>query len=100
MTSVNTGEGGDTTIQPGHARRLFSCAHVHRAAACHARRMEPRKAASGGARAIAAFNAQAFLDSAGIAKNVVAYGREETIFTQGDACEDVLYIQSGGVKLS
>jgi len=28
------------------------------------------------------------------------YGRGETIFTQGDACEDVLYIQTGGVKLS
>ena len=28
------------------------------------------------------------------------YGRGETIFTQGDVCEDVLYIQTGGVKLS
>ncbi len=28
------------------------------------------------------------------------YGRGESIFTQGDACEDVLYIRSGGVKLS
>jgi CRP/FNR family cyclic AMP-dependent transcriptional regulator len=28
------------------------------------------------------------------------YGRGETIFMQGDACDDVLYIQSGGVKLS
>jgi CRP/FNR family cyclic AMP-dependent transcriptional regulator len=46
------------------------------------------------------FNAQAFLDSAGIAKNVVQYGRDELIFTQGDICEHVLYIQSGGVKLS
>jgi CRP-like cAMP-binding protein len=46
------------------------------------------------------FNAQAFLDSSGIAKNIVEYGRGETIFTQGDACEDVLYIQAGGVKLS
>jgi CRP/FNR family transcriptional regulator, cyclic AMP receptor protein len=31
---------------------------------------------------------------------VAEYGRGETIFTQGDACEDVLYIQTGGVKLS
>jgi len=28
------------------------------------------------------------------------YGRGETIFTQGDACEDIQYIQTGGVKLS
>jgi CRP-like cAMP-binding protein len=52
------------------------------------------------ARAIPPFDAQAFLDSSGIARTVVAYGRGETIFTQGDACEDVLYIQTGGVKLS
>jgi CRP/FNR family cyclic AMP-dependent transcriptional regulator len=46
------------------------------------------------------FNAQGFLDSVGIAKTVVKYGRGEAIFTQGEACEHVLYIQSGGVKLS
>ena len=46
------------------------------------------------------FNAQVFLDSAGIAKTVMKYGRGEAIFTQGEACDHVLYIQSGGVKLS
>jgi len=46
------------------------------------------------------FNAQAFLDSAGLAKTIVEYGRDEVIFTQGDASEHVLYVQSGGVKLS
>ena len=47
-----------------------------------------------------AFNAQTFLESAGIAKKIVEYARDETIFTQGDACSHVLYIQAGGVKLS
>ena len=51
-------------------------------------------------RPVSPFNAQAFLDSAGMPKTVVEYGRGESIFTQGDACDDVLYIQSGGVKLS
>ena len=46
------------------------------------------------------FNAQAFLDSAGVPKNVVQYRRGEAIYTQGDACDDVMYIQTGGVKLS
>jgi len=46
------------------------------------------------------FNAQAFLDSAGLAKTIVQYGRDEVIFTQGDTSEHVLYVQSGGVKLS
>jgi CRP-like cAMP-binding protein len=30
----------------------------------------------------------------------VKYGRGETIFTQGEPCNYVLYIQSGGMKLS
>jgi CRP/FNR family cyclic AMP-dependent transcriptional regulator len=55
---------------------------------------------NGRAKAAPAFNAQAFLDSAGLSTKIVEYGRGETIFTQGDPCEDVLYIQRGGVKLS
>jgi CRP/FNR family transcriptional regulator, cyclic AMP receptor protein len=60
---------------------------------------EPRRAA-GAERPVPPFNAQVFLDSAGMPKTVVEYGRGESIFTQGDACKHVLYIQSGGVKLS
>jgi CRP/FNR family transcriptional regulator, cyclic AMP receptor protein len=47
-----------------------------------------------------AFDAQAFLESSGIKKRIVEYRRGEIIFTQGDACEHVLYIQKGTVKLS
>jgi CRP/FNR family cyclic AMP-dependent transcriptional regulator len=46
------------------------------------------------------FNAQAFLDSAGIARKIVEYRRAAVIFTQGDPCEHVYYLQTGGVKLS
>ena len=66
--------------------------------------MEPRRraraASSGVAKAARAFNAQTFLESAGGAQTVVQYRRGDAIFTQGDACEDVMYIQAGGVKLS
>jgi CRP/FNR family cyclic AMP-dependent transcriptional regulator len=62
--------------------------------------MEVPKVSRNGARAVPRFNAQAFLDSSGIRKTLVQYGRGETIFTQGDAGEDVLYIRRGGVKLS
>jgi CRP/FNR family transcriptional regulator, cyclic AMP receptor protein len=62
--------------------------------------MPPRKSSRAGPKAGPPFNAQAFLDSSGVARTVADYGRGETIFTQGDACDDVLYIQSGGVKLS
>src|SRR5690348_5943680 len=46
------------------------------------------------------FNAQAFLDSAGVAKTIRQFARGEAVFSQGDACDHVFYIQTGGVKLS
>jgi CRP-like cAMP-binding protein len=52
------------------------------------------------ARRTTTFNAQAFLDSAGLSKQIVEFGRAEAIFLQGDRCESVMYIQRGGVKLS
>ena len=61
--------------------------------------MKPRKSPRS-AKAVVAFNAQAFLDSSGIAKTIRQFGRGETIFSQGDSCKDVMYIQAGGVKLS
>ena len=61
--------------------------------------MPPRQPSRRGTRAVPAFDAQAFFDWSPLAKSR-EYRRGETIFTQGDACEDVLYIQTGGVKLS
>src|SRR5437762_311072 len=46
------------------------------------------------------FDAQAFLESAGIARKVVSYRTGQVIFAQGDPCDHVLYIQTGNVKLS
>jgi CRP/FNR family transcriptional regulator, cyclic AMP receptor protein len=48
----------------------------------------------------AAFDAQSFLDSAGIARKVVDFPKRTTIFTQGDTAKHVMYIQQGAVKLS
>jgi CRP/FNR family cyclic AMP-dependent transcriptional regulator len=68
------------------------------------RGVEPRRKATkpsnGAAKATPVFNAQAFLESAGVPKTIAQYGRGEAVFTQGDACEHVMYIQSGSVKLS
>ncbi|MGE5358051.1 MAG: cyclic nucleotide-binding domain-containing protein, partial [Bacteroidales bacterium] len=46
------------------------------------------------------FDAQAFLDSAGIAKRVVEFPAHTVIFSQGDPCGTVMYLQKGGVQLS
>jgi len=48
----------------------------------------------------AAFDAQAFLESAGVARKIVEFPRKTTIFAQGVPAKTVMYIQEGGVKLS
>lgn len=47
-----------------------------------------------------AFDAQKFLDSAGLARKVTEFKKKETIFSQGDPCKNVFYLQKGGVRLS
>jgi CRP-like cAMP-binding protein len=46
------------------------------------------------------FNTQEFLDSVGVARKVTEFKKQETIFSQGDPCRGVFYIQKGGVRLS
>jgi CRP-like cAMP-binding protein len=46
------------------------------------------------------FDAHAFLGQGGAGTSTATYRRGEIIFSQGDACAEVLYIQSGSVKLS
>ncbi|HXM93562.1 MAG TPA: hypothetical protein VOA64_04795, partial [Candidatus Dormibacteraeota bacterium] len=40
-----------------------------------------------------AFDAQAFLDSAGVARKIVQYRRSQKIYSQGDPASSVMYIQ-------
>jgi CRP-like cAMP-binding protein len=46
------------------------------------------------------FDAQAFLDSAGVARKVTELKGAKVIYAQGDAAKSVMYLQSGGVKLT
>ena len=57
---------------------------------------EPRKQAGNPA----AFDVQAFLDSAGVARRIVRFRANAVIFSQGDPADTVLYIQKGAVQLS
>ena len=60
--------------------------------------MKPKKAMRNGKAGL--FNAQDFLDTAGVARKVMDYHRGESIYSQGQAATTVMYIQKGGVKLS
>jgi CRP-like cAMP-binding protein len=48
----------------------------------------------------ATFDLRDFLDSAGVARQIVTFRRGEKIFSQGDSAKGVKYIQTGGVRLS
>jgi CRP-like cAMP-binding protein len=67
---------------------------------CHADLVKSQKVPVPGVNPVPRFDAKVFLESAGGPKAVVKFGRDETVFRQGDAGKDVFYIQSGGVKLS
>jgi CRP/FNR family cyclic AMP-dependent transcriptional regulator len=47
-----------------------------------------------------AFDAQVFLESVGASRRVAEFRRQQTIFSQGDAADSVMYVQKGGVKLT
>ena len=47
-----------------------------------------------------AFDALAFLHSAGVARKVVEFRKSQKIYSQGEPATTVVYIQEGGVKLS
>jgi CRP-like cAMP-binding protein len=46
------------------------------------------------------FDTRAFLDSVGISGRALFLQPKTAIFSQGEACKDVMYIQNGHVKLS
>jgi CRP-like cAMP-binding protein len=46
------------------------------------------------------FDVEAYLDSTGAAPQGVKYPRGQVVFSQGDASDDVRYIQKGTIKLS
>ena len=46
------------------------------------------------------FDVESYLRSTGPARRIVKYREREVIFGQGDACDDVRYVQKGAVKLS
>jgi CRP/FNR family cyclic AMP-dependent transcriptional regulator len=47
-----------------------------------------------------AFDAAAFLESAGAARRVVSYQNGKTVFSQGQPSDTVMYIQKGSIKIS
>jgi CRP/FNR family cyclic AMP-dependent transcriptional regulator len=65
--------------------------------------MKPSDRANGkknGKKKSAPFDTEAFLNSAGLAKTTKDFEKKETLFSQGDPCKNIMYIQKGDVKIS
>jgi len=60
--------------------------------------MKPRKLKKNGK--VGLFDPQVFLDTAGVARKVAEFRRGESIYSQGEGAESVMYVQKGGVKFS
>ena len=46
------------------------------------------------------FDPQFFLDTAGVARKVTEFRRGESVYSQGEAADSVMYVQKGGVKFT
>jgi CRP/FNR family cyclic AMP-dependent transcriptional regulator len=62
--------------------------------------MKPNRRASEKQEKTGVFNAEGFLNSAGVARTIAEFERKETLFSQGDPSKTIMYIQKGEVKLS
>src|SRR5580658_7886594 len=46
------------------------------------------------------FDAEVFLQSVGASRRVEVFRKKQTIFSQGDSADSVMYVQNGSVKLT
>jgi CRP/FNR family transcriptional regulator, cyclic AMP receptor protein len=46
------------------------------------------------------FNPQVYLESVGVSRRLAEFGKKQTIFSQGDPADSVIYVQKGSVKLT
>jgi len=46
------------------------------------------------------FDPQLFLDTSGVARKLAEFRRGESIYSQGEAADSVMYVQKGGVKFT
>ncbi len=58
------------------------------------------KARTNGKTEMVPFNVEHFLNTAGVARTVVEFEKKQTLFSQGDLCKNIMYIQKGSVKIS
>jgi len=98
IATINAAHGAERLTRPGVVSPASFAARASSMTkrSPHSRHIAPRMAPSHRD----AFNVERFLDSAGVNGRVVEYQPSEVIFVQDHACDHVLYLQHGMVKLS
>jgi CRP/FNR family cyclic AMP-dependent transcriptional regulator len=51
-------------------------------------------------KSIKSFDPKVFLDTSGVARKLAEFRRGESIYSQGEAADSVMYVQKGGVKFT
>jgi CRP-like cAMP-binding protein len=94
--TTSCGSNGQKWNASGTLCRIVVMGRRHESA----KRLDRKVDAAPDAHNAGAFDADAFLRFAGAGKTIVTYQPTDVIFSQGDASDNVLYIQKGAVKLS
>jgi CRP/FNR family cyclic AMP-dependent transcriptional regulator len=63
-------------------------------------RVKAKTNGKNGKNGLSPFDVEGFLTSAGVARTMLDFRKKEALFSQGDICNNIMYIQKGGVKIS
>jgi CRP/FNR family cyclic AMP-dependent transcriptional regulator len=99
-TSAQTATDWPDSRSKGRLNRLVLFSTRSEREGCHHRRMKVRPPPSPPAPPRTGFDLAAFLASLGLANTPILYKRGETIFKQGGPGTHVMFLQTGGVKVS
>src|ERR1700720_2484503 len=63
-------------------------------------RVKAKTNGKNGKNELSPFDVESFLTSAGVARTMLDFRKKDALFSQGDICKNIMYIQKGAVKVS
>jgi CRP/FNR family cyclic AMP-dependent transcriptional regulator len=63
-------------------------------------RVKAKTNGKNGKNELSPFDVESFLTSAGVARTMLDFRKKDALFSQGDICKNIMYIQKGAVKIS
>jgi CRP/FNR family cyclic AMP-dependent transcriptional regulator len=78
----------------------YSCKRVRDELERTASHIKMKTIKLGKSKKVNVFDPQVFLDTSGVARKIAEFRRGESIYSQGEAADSVMYVQKGGVKFT